>query len=139
MELKRCDSDMKKKILLMFVMLVIAFSFGTSIETEAKTTKMITVKTADKDTAEKLDTQLRKGQKFIVKVKGSKSKSNALLAKTNKKLKKVNKYSVKMNSKRGKTKKGYTYYTVSADNAKLYKYTIALLADMYHSKLLEKR
>ena len=121
---------MKKKILLMLTMLVMAFSFGTSIEAQAKTTT-ITVKSANTATAKKLDKQLKKGKKFTVKVKGSKKSSKKLLDKTNKKIQKVNKYSVKMNTQRGKTKKGYTYYTVSADNAKLYKYTIALLDDMY--------
>lgn len=121
---------MKKKILLMLTMLVMAFSFGTSIEAQAKTTT-ITVKSANTATAKKLDKQLKKGKKFTVKVKGSKTSSKKLLNKTNAKLQKVNKYSVKMNTQRGKTKKGYTYYTVSADNAKLYKYTIDFLTDAY--------
>ena len=127
---------MKKKILLILTMLVMAFSFGTSIEAQAKTTT-ITVKSANTSTAKKLDKQLKKGKKFTVKVRGSKKSSKKLLDKTNKKIQKVNKYSVKMNTQRGKTKKGYTYYTVSADNAKLYKYTIALLDDMYTKKQLE--
>ena len=121
---------MKKKILLMLTMLVMVFSFGTSIEAQAKTTT-ITVKSANTATAKKLDKQLKKGKKFTVKVRGSKTSSKKLLNKTNAKLQKVNKYSVKMNTQRGKTKKGYTYYTVSADNAKLYKYTIAFLTDAY--------
>ena len=123
---------MKKKILLMLTMLVMVLSFGTSMEAEAKTkTTTITVKSANTSTAKKLDKQLKKGKKFTVKVKGSKTSSKKLLAKTNAKLQKVNKYSVKMNTKRGKTSKGYTYYTVSADNAKLYKYTIDVLTNAY--------
>lgn len=121
---------MKKKILLMLLMLVMVFSFGTSIEAQAKTTT-ITVKSANTSTAKKLDKQLKKGKKFTVKVKGSKTSSKKLLDKTNAKLQKVNKYSVKMNTKRSKTAKGYTYYTVSADNAKLYKYTIDYLTSVY--------
>lgn len=121
---------MKKKILLMLLMLVMVFSFGTSIEAQAKTTT-ITIKSANTSTAKKLDKQLKKGKKFTVKVRGSKSSSKKLLDKTNAKLQKVNKYSVKMNTKRGKTTKGYTYYTVSADNAKLYKYTIDYLTSVY--------
>lgn len=122
---------MKKKILLMLTLaFVMAFSFGTSMEAEAKTTT-ITVKSANTSTAKKLDKQLKKGKKFTVKVKGSKTSSKKLLDKTNAKLQKVNKYSVKMNTKRSKTSKGYTYYTVSADNAKLYKYTIDYLTSVY--------
>ena len=121
---------MKKKILLMLLMLVMVFSFGTSIEAQAKTTT-ITIKSANTSTAKKLDKQLKKGKKFTVKVKGSKTSSKKLLDKTNAKLQKVNKYSVKMNTKRSKSSKGYTYYTVSADNAKLYKYTIDFLTDAY--------
>ena len=114
----------------MLLMLVMVFSFGTSIEAQAKTTT-ITVKSANTSTAKKLDKQLKKGKKFTVKVKGSKTSSKKLLNKTNAKLQKVNKYSVKMNTKRSKTAKGYTYYTVSADNAKLYKYTIDVLTNAY--------
>ena len=117
----------------MLLMLVMVFSFGTSIEAQAKTTT-ITIKSANTSTAKKLDKQLKKGKKFTVKVKGSKTSSKKLLNKTNAKLQKVNKYSVKMNTKRGKTSKGYTYYTVSADNAKLYKYTIDFLTDAYTKK-----
>lgn len=114
----------------MLLMLVMVFSFGTSIEAQAKTTT-ITVKSANTSTAKKLDKQLKKGKKFTVKVKGSKTSSKKLLAKTNAKLQKVNKYSVKMNTKHSKSSKGYTYYTVSADNAKLYKYTIDYLTSVY--------
>lgn len=119
----------------MLLMLVMVFSFGTSIEAQAKTTT-ITVKSANTSTAKKLDKQLKKGKKFTVKVKGSKTSSKKLLDKTNAKLQKVNKYSVKMNTNRGKTAKGYTYYTVSADNAKLYKYTIDVLTNAYTKETL---
>ena len=52
----------------MLTMLVMAFSFGTSMEAEAKTTT-ITVKSANTATAQKLDKQLKKGKKFTVKVR----------------------------------------------------------------------
>ena len=121
---------MKNKILLMFTMLVMVLSFGTSMEVEAKSVT-VTVSKATEGTAKKLDKQLKKGKSFSVKVKGNKNKSKELLQKVNKKLQKVNKYSVKMNASYKKTKRGYSYYSVSADNAKLYKYTIDFLKDAY--------
>ena len=121
---------MKNKILLMFTMLVMVLSFGTSMEVEAKSVT-VTVSTATEGTAKKLDKQLKKGKSFSVKVKGNKNKSKELLQKVNKKLQKVNKYSVKMNASYKKTTKGYSYYNVSADNAKLYKYTIDYLTRVY--------
>ena len=126
---------MKRKIIFLFTILILALSFSATAEAKTIT---ITVKTANKATAEKLDKQLKKGKKFTVKVKGNKKTSKTLLAKTNKQLQKVNKYSVIMNTKRGKTKKGYTYYTVSADNAKLYNYTILFLKSKYETNEFKK-
>lgn len=118
------------KKLIMTLMLVFTLSFVASTTVEAKTTT-VTIKKADTNTAKKLDKTLKKCKKLTLKVRGSKKASKKLITSVNKKLQQVNEYSVVMQCSYQKTKKGYSYYSVSKDNARLYTYTIKLLKDMY--------
>lgn len=128
-----------KKILL-FMLLAVAMLFGATkpMEVEAKTTT-ITVKKADTKTLKKIDKQLKKGKTFYLDVKGSsKTKSKKLIKKASQSIGKVNGYSVQFHyGSPKKSKKGYYRYKVSADNAKLYKYTIQLLTKMYTEPCLD--
>lgn len=118
-----------KKLLLM---LTIAFAmvFATGSVAEAKGEKTVTVKKADTKTAKKLHTQLNKGQKFYVRVAGSKTASKKLLGKVNDKIEAVNELGVRFQFSSPKKQGKYTRYTVSADKAKSYKYAVQLIGDI---------
>lgn len=120
---------MKKLIVMLTIAFAMIFASGSVAEAATKT---ITIKKANTSTLKKVDKELKKGKKLYLKVKGSKSGSKKLIKSVSSKIGQTNGYSVKFNyGSQKRLSQGYYRFTVSADNAKLYKYTVALLKDMY--------
>jgi hypothetical protein len=107
---------------------------GSSSGTTIKVTK------ADESTAKKLHEKLLKGKKITLKVKGSKSAAKKLIKNLQKKIQKVNGQAVLFQYDLDKKSGSYYLATISADNAKLYKYSIKFIKKLYtnvKTKLLE--
>jgi hypothetical protein len=98
---------------------------GSSSGTTIKVTK------ADESTAKKLHEKLLKGKKITLKVKGSKSAAKKLIKNLQKKIQKVNGQAVLFQYELGKKSGSYYLATISADNAKLYKYSIKFIKKLY--------
>ena len=124
-----------KKVLLIVIMVATTLIVTPAISTEAVAKAKvvtITVKKVDTATTKKVCDQAKKGKKFHLKIKGNKKKSFKQMEKLNKKLRKVNGWSLVVNPKKGKSKKGYTTYTVCKDKSQ--KYTVANLPNPIQTK-----
>ncbi len=111
---------------------------GLSIErAEVKAADIITVKTANTSTLEKIHEKLSKGKAITLKVRGNESASKSLLKQVNEGIKKVNKQGVVFEYTKSKTGGGYTYYTINSDQAGTYQYAIKYIDKLY--SLLRER
>lgn len=97
----------------------------------AKSATTIKVKKADAATAEKVHKQLYQGKSLTLQVKGNKSASEKLVKKLQAKIQKTNKQGVLFQYTAGTTKNGYTTYTISTENAKLYMYSVKFVEKLW--------
>ena len=97
----------------------------------AKSATTIKVKKADAATAEKVHKQLYQGKSLTLQVKGTKSASEKLVKKLQAKIQKTNKQGVLFQYAAGTTKNGYTTYTISTENAKLYMYSVKFVEKLW--------
>lgn len=104
--------------------------------TEVSAADSITVKSANDSTVKKIHEKLAKGKAVTLKVKGNEAASKKLLKTINNKIKKVNKQGVIFEYTKGKTSGGYTYYSVSNDQAGTYMYAVKFIEKLY--KLLKE-
>lgn len=86
---------------------------------------------ADKSTATKLHKQLYKGKAVTLKVKGNPSSSGQLLKKLMPKVQKANKEGVIFHYNYNNTRGKYSYYTVSAEDAQLYMYSVKFVNKLW--------
>ncbi|MCI5856528.1 MAG: hypothetical protein MR016_04075 [Agathobacter sp.] len=100
-------------------------------KTTAKSATTIKVKKADKAAAEKVHKQLYQGKALTLQVKGTKKASEKLVKKLQAKVQKINKQGVLFQYKTGAAKDGYTTYTISTDNAKLYMYSVKFVGKLW--------
>jgi hypothetical protein len=135
----------KKSICLLLALMIIIGTGNTSVQAEtlsvteveqtdvkaASSGTTIKVTKADESTAKKLHEQLLKGKKITLKVKGSKSAAKKLIKNLQKKIQQVNGQAVLFQYELGKKSGSYYLATISADNAKLYKYSIAFIDKIY--------
>ena len=114
--------------------------FGTAVQrveveaatkSTAKSATTIKVKKADAATAEKVHKQLYQGKSLTLQIKGNKSASEKLVKKLQAKIQKTNKQGVLFQYTAGTTKNGYTTYTISAENAKLYMYSVKFVEKLW--------
>lgn len=100
-------------------------------ETVYAASKTITIKKANESTAKKLHNAIIGGKAATLKVKGNPAKAEKLLLKLEKKVQKVNGQAVLFGAYRTGEHGGYTYYEVSTDNAKEYKYANKFVKKLY--------
>ena len=100
-------------------------------KTTAKSATTIKVKKADKAAAEKVHKQLYQGKALTLQVKGTKKASEKLVKKLQAKVQKINTQGVLFQYKTGAAKDGYTTYTISTDNAKLYMYSVKFVGKLW--------
>lgn len=121
-------------ILLQF-MLVLIFSNCTneSITAYAKAKKATTIciDNVNSKVCEKIHKNLSKGNPIVLKVKGSKAIAKKKITKTVNSVREMNKQGIYFKYKETKKKGKYCYYTVSADNAKAYKYGVKFVEELY--------
>lgn len=103
-----------------------------TVEASTKASYALTVKKVDTSLAKKVHERLYQGKPLTLKVKGSAKASLKLIEKLEKKIKKTNKLDVIFQYETGATKEGYTTYTVSSDNAKLYKYSVKFVQKLWN-------
>lgn len=103
---------------------------------EAKT---IVVKNDKASTVKKVDKELKKGKKCILKVYGNSKNSKKKVESIRKKIKKVNRMGVTFQYSGRKKGKGYYNYIISTDDAKLYKYSVQFIDKLvtYTKKKIE--
>ena len=127
-----------KKILLLITIVTATLLAAPSARTKVSAkTVTITVKKADTATANTVCDQAKQGKNFQLKIKGNKKQSMNLLEKINKKIRKVNGWDLEVKTKKGKTKKGYTTYTVRKDTSQ--KYTTSNLPNPIQTKTSGKK
>lgn len=97
-------------------------------KTKKKASKTVTVTIKNEAGIDKAVKTVHKNalkhKKMTLKIKGSKKSSEKLLEKFEKKLQMYNTYSVIINVEKGKTKKGYTSYSITKEDTKTYDYAI---------------
>ncbi len=125
-----------KKILLGLVLSILLFVNASSVEVQAATTT-VTVKKADEKTAKKVHQYLYKGKALTLKVKGDGQSSKSKVKSLVKKVGVVNKYDVVFNYTSNYQSGGYYYYSVSSENAQLYKYSVKTIKKLH--KYTKKR
>ncbi|MCR5273007.1 MAG: hypothetical protein K6E13_08495 [Lachnospiraceae bacterium] len=101
------------------------------IETVYAAGKTITIKKANESTAKKLHNAIIGGKAVTLKVKGNPAKSKKLLIKLEKKVQKANGQAVLFGAKKTGERGGYTYYKVTTDDAKEYKYANKFIKKLY--------
>ncbi|MCR5468379.1 MAG: transglutaminase-like domain-containing protein [Lachnospiraceae bacterium] len=104
---------------------------ASQVETVYAAQKTITVKKANDSTAKKLHKAIIGGKGVTLKVKGNQSKAYKLLMKLEKKVQKVNGQAVLFDAYRQGEKGGYTYYEITSDLAKEYKYANKFVKKLY--------
>lgn len=78
-----------------------------------------------------------KGKSFTIKVKGDTKKTKTIIKQTVNSVRRLNKQGIYFKYKASGKKGQYCYYTVSADNAKAYKYGVQFIKKIY--KLARKQ
>lgn len=133
-------NNLKHKFLLFLTVLIIVlgFSIDTNNTTVHAATTTITVKKNDESTAKKIDKQLKKGKAVQLKVKGNKTSSKKLLLKIRNQVGEVNNCDVKFQYTESHSSGKYYIYSVSSENAKLYKYSIKFVQKLY-KKMRDKK
>lgn len=126
---------MRKKIAIVLILIIfimtIGFNDSTNLTTVHAATTTITVKKSDESTAKKIDNQLKKGRAVQLKVKGNKTSSKNLLLKIQNQVGEVNSCDVKFQCTASRSSGKYYIYSVSSENAKLYKYSVQFLKKLY--------
>ena len=115
---------------LMFL-LIATILFAPAGEVRAKSNTITVTLKSDDDIDEAVKTvhsNALKHKKMVLKIKGNKKKSRKTLEKFEKQLQLYNTYSVIINVDEGKTKKGYTSYTITKDYAYIYDYANKIIA-----------
>lgn len=92
--------------------------------------KSIVVTKVNASVASKLHAYLIKGYSVSLKV-SNKGAANKIISSLQEKIKSVNKQGIIFQYEKAKNEKKYAVYTVSKDNAKLYKYSIAFIQKLY--------
>lgn len=116
-------------ILTAFILLFACTMKDSRVVVQAAT-KTITVKKADAATAKKVHKYLYKGKALTLKVKGNSQKSKKLVKSLVKKVGVVNKYDVVFHYTPSYQSGRYYYYSVSRENAQLYKYSVKAVKKM---------
>lgn len=122
-------------IILVQFILVQAFSDFMNINRTAcaKTQKSETISVVDVNATvcEKIHENLMKGKPLTIKVKGDAKKTKTIITQTVNSVRKLNKQGIYFKYKASGKKGQYCYYTVSADNAKAYKYGVKFIKKLY--------
>ena len=112
-------------------LLIATILFTPAGEVRAKSNTITVTLKSDDDIDKAVKTvhsNALKHKKMVLKIKGNKKKSRKTLEKFEKQLQLYNTYSVIINVDEGKTKKGYTSYTITKDYAYIYDYANKIIA-----------
>ncbi len=124
---------MKNKRYLCLLIMILVFACAmksNSLVVQAATTT-VTVKKADDKTAKKVHKYLYKGKSLTLKVKGNSQSSKKKVKSLVKKVGVVNKYDVVFHYTPNYQSGSYYYYSVSRENAQLYKYSVKTMKKMH--------
>ena len=130
---------MKKKLYFLITLFVFMFAMGSVEARFVVEAKTIVVKNDKASTVKKVDKELKKGKKCILKVYGNSKNSKKKVESIRKKIKKVNRMGVTFQYSGRKKGKGYYNYIISTDDAKLYKYSVQFIDKLvtYTKKKIE--
>ncbi|MCR5272611.1 MAG: hypothetical protein K6E13_06490 [Lachnospiraceae bacterium] len=123
-----------KKIIACILIAAVLVSAPLSPVTEMNVyagSKTVTVKEANESTAKKVHNIIYKGKAATLKVKAKGKKADKLVIKLSDKIKKVNKQGVIFGCTRSGTSGKYTYYEISNEYAKKYKYAVKFIDKLY--------
>ena len=129
-KMKRILSLLLAQILLV---LAICACMDTDSTVYAKTQSPYTISISKVDTkvCEKIHKNLSNEKPLTLKVKGNEKTAKKLLDKTVSSVRKINKQGIYFKYEASGKKGKYCYYTVSADNAKAYKYGVKFIKRLY--------
>lgn len=127
----------KKIICIILVQFIFVQAFSDCMNINrtvcAKTqkTEIISVVDVNATVCEKIHENLMKGKPLTIKVKGDTKKTKTIITQTVNSVRKLNKQGIYFKYKSSGKKGQYCYYTVSADNAKAYKYGVKFIKKLY--------
>ena len=91
----------------------------------------ITVNSSSEKVAAKIHKRLYAGKGVTLRIKGSSKTAGKTLKKLKKQIQQTNERGVIFQCSKTKERGGYTYYTISGDNAKLYMYSVKFVNKLY--------
>ena len=129
-KMKRMWSLLLTRIILV---LSICSCMDTDITVYAKTqsTYTISITNVNSEVCETIHNNLSNGRPLTLKVKGNEKTAKKLLDKTVSSVRKINKQGIYFKYQASGKRGNYCYYTVSADNAKAYKYGVKFIKRLY--------
>ena len=122
-----------KKILVPITLILFIFFLSTNVtytNAHAKSNSII-IKDTGEATVKKIDKHLKKGKSLVLKVKGSDKNADKTISALQKHIQKSNDAGVVFQFTKGSKSGAYRTYNISADNAKMYNYTIKFVNKLY--------